>query len=254
MDNSGEIAERVVRLSMDGAVYATKITGTGTKHLVILLHTILSDQNKTSGKIKLASMLKSGKELKVFTISEKDLQKFAAEAKRYGVTYCALRDKNPKAGHPIEIMVKAEDASKVARIFEKLEFGKVDVSTIETEIEKSIADATQNPPEQSEIAENENIENEAPIRKDGEPPENPFVSKTEKSPPSEDISKKRETEGKDLTRKKSVRKEIEHIKRSRSGKEKAPDSIMADREKQLNPISSSGGKSEGKVNKDKDGR
>lgn len=36
-------------------------------------------------------MLKSGKELKVFTISEEHLKRFAQEAKRYGVVYCALR-------------------------------------------------------------------------------------------------------------------------------------------------------------------
>ena len=41
----------------------------------------------------MTAMLKSGKELKVFTVSEEHLKQFAAEAKRYGVVYCALRGK-----------------------------------------------------------------------------------------------------------------------------------------------------------------
>jgi hypothetical protein len=218
MDNSGEAAERVVRLSMDGAVHAAKISGIGAKHLAILLHTTLSDQNKTSGKLKLRSMLKSGKELKVFTLSEDDLKQFASEAKRYGVTYCALRDKNPQEGHPIEIMVRTEDAAKINRIFERFEFNNVDIGTIETEIEQSRAEAAQNPPEQSEVAENPDMGNDAPIQKEGGAPVNPFATQTEKSPPSVDTSGKQETEGKDLNDgKKSVRKEIEKIRKNRSG-------------------------------------
>ena len=41
-------------------------------------------------------MIKSGKELKVFSIPQKDLKKFTEQAKRYGVLYCVLRDKNTK--------------------------------------------------------------------------------------------------------------------------------------------------------------
>ena len=43
---------------------------------------------------KLENMLRSGKELKVFTLRKQDLQVFCREAKRYGVLYCVLRDKN----------------------------------------------------------------------------------------------------------------------------------------------------------------
>lgn len=54
-------------------------------------------------------MLKSGKELKVFTISEEHLKQFATEAKRYGVVYCALRGKEKSADGMVDVMVRAED-------------------------------------------------------------------------------------------------------------------------------------------------
>lgn len=58
-------------------------------------------------------MIKSGKELKVFSIPNKDLKKFTEQAKRYGVLYCVLRDKNTKGDNvPIDIIARAEDASK----------------------------------------------------------------------------------------------------------------------------------------------
>ncbi|MFR2880589.1 MAG: PcfB family protein [Lachnospiraceae bacterium] len=41
-------------------------------------------------------MLRSGKELKVFTVRSGDLQKFTQEAKRYGVLYCVLADRKNK--------------------------------------------------------------------------------------------------------------------------------------------------------------
>ena len=52
----------------------------------------------------------------MFTVSEEHLKQFAAEAKRYGVVYCALRGKEKSADGMVDIMVRAEDASKINRI------------------------------------------------------------------------------------------------------------------------------------------
>ena len=42
-------------------------------------------------------MIKSGKELKVFSFQQKALPKFTEQAKRSGVLYCVLRDKHTKS-------------------------------------------------------------------------------------------------------------------------------------------------------------
>ena len=55
------------------------------------------------------------------------MKKFTEQAKRYGVLYCVLRDKNTKGDNvPIDIIARAEDASKIQRIVERFELGKVD--------------------------------------------------------------------------------------------------------------------------------
>mgnify|MGYP000405808452 CR=1 FL=1 len=86
-------------------------------------------------------MIKSGKELKgVFYPPNKDFEEsLPSRQKRYGVLYCVLRDKNTKGDNvPIDIIARAEDASKIQRIVERFELGKVDKAAIVTESQKAV--------------------------------------------------------------------------------------------------------------------
>ena len=109
MNYSGEAAEQVVRMSLNGVEVAAKISGKAAERLAVLLYAVLRDQKKTRGKIRLTNMLKSGKELKVFAVKDGELQKFCEEAKKYGVLYCVLKDNKANDGLT-DIMVRAEDA------------------------------------------------------------------------------------------------------------------------------------------------
>jgi len=122
-------------MTLNGVEVAAKITGTGAKELAVLLYAVLKDQKKTKGKTRLSSMLRSGKELKVFAVKESDLEKFCKEAKKYGVLYCVLRDKSSKDGLA-DVMVRAEDASKVNRIFERFQLTTVDIGQIQQELDR----------------------------------------------------------------------------------------------------------------------
>ena len=96
MNTSGEAAEQIVRMSLEGFEVAAKITGAGAKNIAVLLYSILKEEKKTKGKARLTNMLRSGKELKVFTVKNGDLKKFTQEAKKYGVLYCVLADRGNK--------------------------------------------------------------------------------------------------------------------------------------------------------------
>ena len=115
-----------------------KISGEGAKHLAVYLFAALQGQKRTKGSIRLESLLRSGKELKVFAVKNEDLPTFCKEAKRYGVLYCALRDKKNVDGL-CDVMVRAEDASKINRIVERFKLATVDTASIKSEIEKSRA-------------------------------------------------------------------------------------------------------------------
>ena len=136
MNSGADAADQIVNMSLKGIEVMAKISGVGAKNLATYLYAVLKGQKKTKGKIRLEGLLRSGKELKVFAVRNEDLKKFCQEAKRYGVLYCALRDKNDTDGM-CDIMVRAEDASKINRIVERFKLATVDTASIKNEIGKS---------------------------------------------------------------------------------------------------------------------
>lgn len=121
MNPGSEAAEQVVRMSLDGIEVAARVTGTGAKHTALIIAATLKESQKTKGKARLASMLKSGKELKVYTLDESQLKTFTQEARRYGVLYCVLKgDGKTVPSKEVDVLVKAEDASKISRILERM--------------------------------------------------------------------------------------------------------------------------------------
>ena len=186
MNNGGDAAEQVVRLSLEGFEVAARLSGSAAKNIALLLVSVLKQEQKTKGKARLTNMIKSGKELKVFSIPQKDLKKFTEQAKRYGVLYCVLRDKNTKGENaPVDIIARAEDASKIQRIVERFELGKVDKASIVSEAEKAIADREAVEKEKPTKSKSEIIMEEAvrnPMQKEERANANPSVAKTDKSP------------------------------------------------------------------------
>ena len=239
MNTGGEAAEQIVRMSLEGFEVAAKITGAGTKNIAILLYSILKEEKKTKGKARLTSMLRSGRELKVFTVKRGDLQKFTQEAKKYGVLYCVLADrKNKDPGAEVDVIARAEDASKISRIVECFNLASVDAASIVTTAEKS-RDAKDDQPE-PEIGVQEKAEKDKlmdalmgkPMQKEENAP-NPSAAKTEKSPLSEPTSEqpKKTAEGASMTKKEkpSVREELRKIKESRKEQEAEAPAIGKDK-------------------------
>ncbi len=132
-------------MSLRGIEVMAKISGEGAKHMAVYLFAALQGQKRTKGSIRLESLLRSGKELKVFAVKNEDLPTFCKEAKRYGVLYCALRDKKNVDGL-CDVMVRAEDASKINRIVERFKLATVDTASIKSEIENSRAGKQQDHP------------------------------------------------------------------------------------------------------------
>ena len=257
MNTGGEAAEQIVRMSLEGFEVAARITGAGAKNIAILLYSILKEEQKTKGKARLTNMLRSGKELKVFTVKSGDLKKFTQEAKKYGVLYCVLADrKNKDPNAEVDVIARAEDASKISRIVERFSLASVDTASIVTEAEKSKgekgrardakpagekdAGAKDGQPEPDvgveEKAEKDRLMDALmgkPMQKEENAP-NPSVAKTEKSPLSEPTSKqqRKPAEGATMAKaeKPSVREELRKIKESRKGQE-ADASPNLDKEK-----------------------
>ena len=195
MSVSSDSAEQVVRFGLEGAEVVAKVTGQCAKEIIALIAAVLKSEKQTKGKTNLAKMLKSGKELTVFSVKQEDLDKFAQEAKRYRVSYNALVNKKSKdIDGMVDIIVYKEDASRINRIVERFKLSTVDTAKIKTEIQKF----------REEKAEDKNQNNI----------QNPNFAKTDKNPLSEHFLKtldKSEGVANNLGRK-SVKKQLTEIR------------------------------------------
>ena len=213
MNTSGDAAESIVRMSLQGLEVAVKLSGSGAKNVAAIMIAMLKDQKQTKGKTRLTNMLKSGKELKVFTVKEDDLRKFTEEAKRYGVLFCALKGKGKSLDGMVDIMVRAEDASKINRIVDRFNLATVDTASIKSEIQKSKDSKDKGVVIKS--VEERIVDDilSKPISREENDMSNPQVAKTEKNPPSEPIlNNKNKSDKGTKSEKPSVREEIKSIK------------------------------------------
>lgn len=129
MNMGTDAADQVMKMTLQGIEVLARLSGAGAKNLATYLYSILANQQKTKGKTRLVRLLRSGSELKVFAVRHEDLPTFTKEAKRYGVLYCALRDKKSLDGM-CDIMVRAEDAAKINRIVDRFHISTVNTANI----------------------------------------------------------------------------------------------------------------------------
>ena len=228
MNTGGDAAEQVVRMSLEGVEVAAKITGTGAKNIAILLAAVLKEEQKTRGKARLSSMLKSGKELKVFSVRQQDLKKFSQEARRYGVLYCVLKDRNNHDENAmVDVIARAEDASKIQRITERFRLATIDTATVMGTVTKEHAEPEKAKPEKDAAGRETGSRIMKPVKKE-ENALNPTQARTGKEPLSGQSSKQESRSGgqvpvssKPSVREKldGYRKETERMRSERSKEE-----------------------------------
>lgn len=244
MNTSGEAADQVVRMSLEVGEAALKISGTGAKHLAVMLYVVLKEKKKTKGRARLETLVKSGRPLTVFSVKESDLKQFVQEAKRYGVLYCAVRNPKGSSDGLVDVIVKEEDAPRINRIVDRFQFASVtEAAKIKTEIERTRAEKAkagksekqEKKPEKQGQAEPEKdypqkskedqLMDELfgePVKKEGKE-QNPSLAKTTKSRLSEPTSKKQEKTAEGTSKlfvpekpeKPSVRKELREMQNAR---------------------------------------
>ena len=247
MNTSGEAADQVVRMSLEVGEAALKISGTGAKHLAVMLYAVLKEKKKTKGRARLETLVKSGRPLTVFSVKESDLKQFVQEAKRYGVLYCAVRNPKGSSDGLVDVIVKEEDAPRINRIVDRFQFASVtEAAKIKTEIERTRAEKAKagKSEKQEKVQTQQEKQGQAepekdypqkskedqlmdelfgePVKKEGKE-QNPSLAKTEKSRLSEPISVRpdKTAEGTSklyvpsVPKKPSVRKELNEIKAAR---------------------------------------
>lgn len=213
MTNAGDAAEQIVRMSLEGTEVALRLSSSAAKNVAVALYAVAKDagKNQTKGQQKLNAMLKSGKELKVFTVKQEDLSRFAQESKRYGVVYCVLQPKGKSPDGNVDILVRAEDASKINRIVERFRLTAVNTAEIKNDIHQQRAEHML---EQNQDPDERLVGDMMRKPEKQHEKENPTKAKTGKGSPSEPIYKQQETVGDraDMGERPSVRAQLKQIK------------------------------------------
>ena len=137
-------------MTLAGSETALRLTGAGAKQAAAALMAVAASREQSKGRARLGALLKSGKELSVFTLPPDQLKPFAQEAKRYGVLYTVVKERD--ADGPVDLIVRAEDASKINRIIDRLELGTVKLGgpTCEDAARVSASEARRDTPAQAE--------------------------------------------------------------------------------------------------------
>ena len=178
-----DVPDQVLRLSMEGAEFALKISGAAAKNIAAALYAVLKDQKRTKGKARITTMLRQQRPMTIYTIKKEDCPAFARQARGYGVLYAPIPVK--KGDDTVDVMVFQDDAARVNRIVERLDMTVLDTASIENDIQQSREDQA------------------------------PFPGRTESPSPSGSISVPSRNSEKDSSERPSVRQELKKLQKER---------------------------------------
>ncbi len=143
MNYGSDPADQIVRFTLEGTEVALKLSGLAAKNFALFVYAVLKDQKKTHGKTRLVRMLREQRPFKFFNLPATYMKEFVREAKGHGLLYVPIRNK--QKGDYIELVVFADDATKIQRIYDNLGLDYVKAEAGEATLEKAVEQEKQAP-------------------------------------------------------------------------------------------------------------
>lgn len=124
MDVSGDVADLMVKESIQLTEASIKMLAAGSKNLAALLWALAKDNKKLVGKTGMSRLLRENKELKVFHIKESDLAEFQSFAKK-NVLFAVVKDTRRTDGM-VDLVTNVDFVSQVNLFMERRGYGVPD--------------------------------------------------------------------------------------------------------------------------------
>lgn len=121
MDVSGDVADLMVKESIQLTEASIKLLAAGSKNLAALLWALSRDNKKLVGKTGMSRLLRENKELKVFHIKESDLPEFRHFAKK-NVLFSVIKD-NRRTDGMVDLVTNVDFVSQVNLFMERRGYG-----------------------------------------------------------------------------------------------------------------------------------
>lgn len=202
-----EAADQVMKTSVQASEAAARLMALGARNLAALCLALAKENSQLKGESTLNKLLKSGSALKVVDIPEADLRLFKEKAKQYGVLYTIIKDSRSETGR-VDLIAKAEDVSKLNRIFEQLGYGVPELSPL-------LGDDAIND-EKSSLSSSRTLrENQLPLSSNAEEPLKKAQARTrsDKTSPERGNGYRQNTAATSMTKEKSsVKETLEQFK------------------------------------------
>ena len=117
MDTSGEVADLMVKESIQVTEASIKLLAAGSKNLAAFLWALAKDGKKVAGLTSMAQLYRSGRPTALFRIKESDLKEFRAFAKK-NVLFAVLKYKGAKDG-TVDLITNVDYAAQVNLFMER---------------------------------------------------------------------------------------------------------------------------------------
>lgn len=120
---SGDAADEVVRIMLNGTEVAVRLAGSGVKNLAAMLIAWSKKEKKPYGKTNMMRLLKSGEELQVISLDREQYKQFKTLAKKK-VLYAPFLNTKEEDGK-VEVVISSKSIPLVNFILKKIGYGDV---------------------------------------------------------------------------------------------------------------------------------
>ena len=103
---SGDAADEVVRIMLNGTEVAVRLAGSGVKNLAAMLIAWSKKEKKPYGKTNMMRLLKSGEELQVISLDREQYKQFKTLAKKK-VLYAPFLNTKEEDGK-VEVVISSK--------------------------------------------------------------------------------------------------------------------------------------------------
>lgn len=138
MDVSGDVADLMVKESIQLTEASIKLLAGGSRDLTAFLLALARDNKKLVGKTGMNRLLREGKELKVFQLRESDLAEFAKYAKN-NVLFAVIKNQRCTDGL-VDLVTNTDFVSQVNLFMERRGYG---IPGLEDKVPKKAASLAQ---------------------------------------------------------------------------------------------------------------
>ena len=138
MDVSGDVADLMVKESIQLTEASIKLLAGGSRDLTAFLLALARDNKKLVGKTGMNRLLRDGKELKVFQLRESDLAEFTKYAKN-NVLFAVIKNQRCTDGL-VDLVTNTDFVSQVNLFMERRGYG---IPGLEDKVPKKAASLAQ---------------------------------------------------------------------------------------------------------------